>query len=107
MLLLWDAPGVRQNLTGEPRTVESIVGWRCYVRIIDGGFPYSYNAVPRPNDVYAIEVYQPPDIPLEYRHQYWRNIKVGRQTQKAPCTLVVMWTMTEAQRALRRLANPK
>jgi Carboxypeptidase regulatory-like domain len=106
-LLLRDAPGFRQNLNGDPRYVESTVGWRCVKRIVDGGFPYRYNPVQHPKDVYAIEVYQPPDIPLEYRHWYWNDIRVGRQTIKAPCTLVVMWTMTEAQRLLRRMGNPK
>lgn len=103
MLVLRDAPGFRQNLNGDPRTVESIVGWRCYVRIVDGGFPYSYNPIRRPKDIYAVEVYQPPDIPPEYRHHYW-----GRSGKSAtPCTLVVMWTMSEAQRSLKRMATPK
>jgi hypothetical protein len=106
-LLLRDSPGFRQNLNGNPTTVESIVGWRCIRWILDGGFPYSYNPVPRPKDVYAIEVYQPPDIPLEYRHWMWGTIRVGRTTQSAPCTLVVMWSMSEAQRGLRRMGNPK
>ncbi len=105
-LLLRDSPGFRQNLNGNPATVESTVGWRCIRWILDGGFPYSYNPVPHPNDVYAIEVYQPPDIPLEYRHWYWGSIRVGRTTQSAPCTLVVLWSMSEAQRALRRMAKP-
>lgn len=103
MLILKDAPGFRQNLNGDPRSVESIVGWRCIVRIVDGGFPYSYDAVPRPKDVYAVEVYQPPDIPPEYRHWYWDRNRRGRYFQ--PCTLVVMWSMQEAQRDLRRMAN--
>ena len=81
-LLLRDSPGFRQNLNGSPKHVESIVGWRCIEGSYDGGFPYRYNPMPNPKDVYAIEVYQPPDIPLEYRHQYWGDIKVGRQTQK-------------------------
>lgn len=103
MLVLRDAPGFRQNLNGNPKTVESIVGWRCFVRIVDGGFPYSYNPIQRPNDIYAVEVYQPPDIPLEYRHHYW-----GRKGKSmTPCTLVVMWTMLEAQRSLKRMATPK
>ena len=106
-LLLRDSPGFRQNLNGNPRSVESTTGWRCIRAIYDGGFPYRYNVIPKPKDVFAIEVYQPPDIPLEYRHWYWGDIKVGRQTQKAPCTLVVMWSMTEAQRQLRRMTKPK
>jgi hypothetical protein len=106
-LLLRDAPGFRQNLNGNPTTVQSIVGWRCIKMLWDGGFPYSFSPARRPRDVYAIEVYQPPDIPLEYQHQYWGQIRVGRKTQLAPCTLVVMWSMTEAQRQLKRLAPPK
>lgn len=103
MLVLRDAPGFRQNLNGDPRQVESIVGWRCMVRIIDGGFPYSYNPIQRPKDIYAVEVYQPPDIPLEYRQWYWS--RSSRQKYSTPCTLVVMWTMTEAQRSLRRMGS--
>jgi hypothetical protein len=105
MLVLRDAPGFRQNLNGNPTTVESTVGWRCIVRILDGGFPYSYNPVPRVKDLYAVEVYQPPHIPLEYRHWYWGKSRNGKYP--APCTLVVMWSMQEAQRGLRRLGDPK
>jgi hypothetical protein len=104
-LLLRDVPGFRRNLNGNPNTVESIVGWRCIRWIYDGGFPYSYNPIPRPRDVYAIEVYQPPDIPLEYRHQYWSYNQKGKYSQ--PCTLVVMWSMQEGQRGLRRIARPQ
>lgn len=105
MLVLRDAPGFRQNLNGNPTTVESTVGWRCIVRILDGGFPYSYNPIQRVKDLYAVEVYQPPDIPLEYRHWYWGTS--GRRKYSTPCTLVVMWSMQEAQRDLRRLGGQK
>jgi hypothetical protein len=101
-LLLRDAPGFRQNLNGPATTVESIVGWRCIKWIYDGGFPYSYTPVVRPNEVFAIEIYQPPDIPLEYRQHYW-----GRRGGAKPCTLVVMWSMKEAQRQLKRMAAEK
>jgi hypothetical protein len=102
-LILRDVPGFRQNLNGTPTTVESIVGWRCWRIIYDGGFPYSYNPIPKPTDIYAVEVYQPPDIPKEYQHQYWG--KSGKSS--APCTLVVMWSMREAQKGLRRMSTPK
>ena len=105
-LVLRDVPGFRQNLNGDPTTVESIVGWRCIAWILDGGFPYSYNPIPRVNDLYAVEVYQPPDIPSEYRHWYWSRPS-GRKRYSTPCTLVVMWSMQEAQRGLRRLGNQK
>ena len=107
-LLLRDSPGFRQNLNGNPRSVESTVGWRCIKTIYDGGFPYTgFSPVPNPKDVYAIEIYQPPNIPLEYRHWYWQDKRVGRQIQKVPCTLVVMWSMTEAQRQLKKMATEK
>ena len=105
-LLLRDVPGFRQNLNGAANTVQSIVGWRCISWILDGGFPYSFDPVPKPTDVFAIEVYQPPDIPLEYRQFYWGRVRVGRKTQSAPCTLVVMWSTAEAQKGLKRLSAP-
>jgi hypothetical protein len=104
-LVLRDAPGFRQNLNGTPTTVESIVGWRCWILIVDGGFPGAGRNINRPTDIYSVEIYQPPNIPPEYSHWYWGWSEKGKYSQ--PCTLVVMWSMTEAQRALRRLANPK
>ena len=106
-LLLRDSPGFRRNLNGNPNTVESTVGWRCIKTIFDGGFPYSVPPVVRPREVYAIEVYQPPDIPLEYRQHYWESVRNGRSTSSMPCTLVVMWTVKEAQKGLKRLAAQK
>jgi len=106
-LVLRDAPGFRQNLNGNPTTVESIVGWRCWRRIVDGGYPGAGRNIYRPQDIYAIEIYQPPNIPPEYSHWYWGTSGGGRNKISTPCTLVVMWSMTEAQRGLRRLANPK
>jgi len=102
-LVLRDAPGFRQNLNGSPTTVESIVGWRCWIRIVDGGFPGAGRNIYRPADIYAVEIYQPPDIPPEYRQHYWG--KSGKSS--APCTLVVMWSMREAQRQLKRMATAK
>jgi hypothetical protein len=106
-LLLRDAPGFRRNLNGSGKTVESIVGWRCINWIYDGGFPYARPPIVRPNEVYAIEVYQPPDIPLEYRHHMWGAKQAGRSKQTVPCTLVVVWTVREAQKGLKRLSPPK
>lgn len=106
-LVLRDAPGFRQNLNGNPTTVESIVGWRCWRMIYDGGFPGAGRNIYRPRDIYAIEIYQPPDIPPEYQNSYWGQIKVGRKTQPAPCTLVVMWSVAEVQRQSRRMATAK
>ena len=103
-LVLRDAPGFRQNLNGSATTVESIVGWRCWRKIVDGGRPGN-GGIFRPNDIYAIEIYQPPDIPKEYQHAYWGSTKSGRTTLSVPCTLVVMWSMSEARHQLKRLAT--
>lgn len=103
-LVLRDAPGFRQNLKGSATTVESIVGWRCWQKIVDGGVPGA-GPIYRPGDIYAVEIYQPPNIPLEYRSHYWGWNPKGKYRQ--PCTLVVMWSMREAQRQLTRLANAK
>lgn len=106
-LVLRDAPGFRQNLNGSATTVESTVGWRCWHRIVDGGFPGAARNIYRPRDIYAIEIYQPPDIPKEYQHWYWGRSRVGSRSVSAPCTLVVMWSMAEAQRQLRRMGTAK
>jgi len=105
-LVLRDAPGFRRNLRGNPNTVESIVGWRCTKWIYDGGFPYSYNPVLKVAELYAVEVYQPPDIPPEYQHWYWAE-RNNRNKYSTPCTLVVMWSMAEYQRNVKRMEREK
>lgn len=105
-LVLRDAPGFRRNLQGNPNTVQSIVGWRCIKWIYDGGFPYSYNPVVKVDELYAVEVYQPPDIPPEYQHWYWAE-RNNRSRSSRPCTLVVLWTMAEYQRSVKRMAREK
>jgi hypothetical protein len=106
MLVLRDAPGFRRNLRGYPNTVESIVGWRCIKWIYDGGFPYTVSPIQKAADIYAVEVYQPPDIPPEYSHQIWDE-RNRRNKTSTPCTLVVMWSMSEYQRHLSRTAREK
>jgi hypothetical protein len=103
-LVLRDVPGFRRSLHGSTHTVESTVGWRCIKYIVDGGFPYSFNPIRKVSELYAVEVYQPPDIPPEYRHWYWVDNKKAKIA--TPCTLVVMWSMLEAQRELKRI-HPK
>lgn len=105
-LVLRDVPGFRQNLNGSGTTVEAIVGWRCWKLVIDGGFVAGSNPIRRPQDIYAIEVYQPPDIPPEYSHYTWGKSN-PRQKYSTPCTVVVMWSMREAQRSLSRIQGTK
>jgi Carboxypeptidase regulatory-like domain len=104
-LVLRDVPGFRRSLHGSAHTVESTVGWRCIKYIFDGGFPYSYAPIRKVTELYAVEVYQPPDIPPEYGHWYWVDNKKAKLA--TPCTLVVMWSMSEAQRELKQMQRTK
>ena len=92
--LLRDTPGFRVDVTPRGRTAKSVVGWRCIKTLVDGDELKRTNPTPRPQDVFAVEVFQPRDIPPEYRHWYWR--------EKYPCTLVVFWS----KRVLRRGLPP-
>ena len=103
LLVLRDVPGFRRNLHGNPNTVESIVGWRCVKVIYDGG--RLYVPIYKVAELYAVEVYQPPDIPPEYGHWYWGENK--KEKLVMPCTLVVLWSMSEAQRELKQMQRKK
>jgi len=92
-LVLRDVPGFRQNLNGDPRSVESTVGWRCITAIVDGRPPGPIDPIPRVRDMFAVEVYQPGEVPPEYRHWYWRG--------RYPCTLVVFWSNRVARQKVR------
>jgi hypothetical protein len=101
-LILSDLPGFAQDPEGNPTAVDSIVGTRCSRLIVDGGFPYSSRPIRSVQDVYAIEVFQPPDVPSEYEHWTWGTSQPG-QKDSTSCALVVIWSVQEAQRSLRRL----
>lgn len=90
-LVLRDQPGFRQNLNGDPRTVESIERWRCITTLVDGRQPSVIDPLPRVRDMFAVEVYRDDEYPPEYRH--WR--------EKTPCTLVVFWSMRVGRQAMR------
>ena len=92
-LVLRDMPGFRQNLNGDPRTIESITGWRCIQPVVDGRLPSAIDRIPRVRDMFAVEVYQPNEVPPEYQHLFWRG--------EAQCTLVVFWTNRVGRQKLR------
>lgn len=94
--VLRDQPGFRQNLNGDPRLVESTVGWRCIAAIVDGREVNDMNPVPRPQEMFAVEIYQPDEMPPEYQHFYWRG--------PTRCTLVVFWTERAVKQAIDRAA---
>jgi len=92
--LLRDEPGFRVDVAPRGRTVRSVVGWRCIKSLVDGDEIKLTNPVPRPQDVFAIEVFQRGEVPPEYRHWPWRG--------KYPCTLVVYWTKRVLSQGLPR-----
>ena len=96
--LLLGAPGVRPDSGGSPNVAESILGSSCWGLIIDGGFPISSRPIRSIEEVYAIEVFRPPDIPVEFEH--WTRSLPGQNGATA-CAIVVMWSMREAQRSFR------
>jgi len=98
--LLLRGPGFRPDSGGSPMVAESILGSSCWGLIVDGGFPISSRPIRSVQEVYAIEVFRPPDIPPEFEH--WTRSLPGQNGATA-CAIVVMWSMREAQRSLRRL----
>jgi hypothetical protein len=102
--LLLRGPGFRPDPGGSPMVAESSLGSSCWGLIVDGGFPISSRPIRSVQEVYAIEVFRPPDIPPEFEH--WTRSLPG-QNGATPCAIVVMWSMREAQRSLRRLEGEK
>ena len=82
--VLRDVDGFRVTVGKEGRDVIPTKGWRCTVVLVNGNARSLSNPLPRVRDLYAVEVYQPEDMPPEYQHWYWRGAY--------PCTLVVIWT---------------
>jgi hypothetical protein len=96
--LLLRGPGFRPDSGGGPMVAESILGLSCWGLIVDGGFPISSRPIRGVEEVYAIEVFRPPDIPPEFEH--WTRSLPGQNGATA-CAIVVMWSMREAQRSFR------
>jgi hypothetical protein len=99
--VLGDVPGFRlinvrsrYNRGVMVRDVESVEGWRCIVRLVNGNAMSLTNQEPLPKDLIGVEVYQPHEAPPEYRHWIWRG--------RFPCTLVNYWT----RQAQRRRGEP-
>ena len=91
-------PGVRPDSGESLMLAESTLGSSCWGVIVDGGFPISSRPIRSVEEVYAIEVFRPPDIPPEFEH--WTRSLPGHNGATA-CAIVVIWSMREAQRSLR------
>lgn len=89
-----DEPGFRIGVNKYGRTYASIEDWRCVMQIVDGDEIKRTNPLPRPQDVFAVEIYQRGEYPPEYWHWAWRG--------RYPCTLVVFWTKRVLSKGLRR-----
>lgn len=96
--LLLQGPGFRPDSGGSPMVAGSTLGSSCWGLIVDGGFPISSRPIRSVQEVYAIEVFRPPDIPPEFEH--WTRSLPG-QKGATDCAIVVMWSMREAQRSVR------
>ena len=103
-LLLKDVPGFRPDTTESAMVPQSPLGASCWELIVDGGFPISSRPIRGVEEIYSIEVFHPPDFPPEFEH--WARSPAS-QSGKTPCAIVVMWSMSEAQRSLRRLEGQK
>lgn len=103
-LLLRDVPGSRPDSSGTSINAESTIGSSCWGLIVDGGFPISSRPIRSVEEIYAIELFRPPDIPPEFEH--WTRSHPGKN-KATPCAIVVMWSMQEAQRSLRQLEGEK
>lgn len=96
--LLLRGPVSPPDSGGSPTVAESTLGSSCWGLIVDGGYPISSRPIRSAQEVYAIEVFRPPDIPPEFEH--WTRSLPG-QNGATPCAIVVMWSMREAQRSVR------
>jgi hypothetical protein len=97
-LLLKVVSGFQPDSGESAMGTQSPLGASCWGLIVDGGFPISSRPIRGVEEVYAIEVFHPPDFPPEFEH--WARTLPGRNGE-TPCALVVMWSMAEAQRSLR------
>ncbi len=97
-LLLKDVPGFRPDTSESAMVPQSPLGASCWELIVDGGFPISSRPIRGVEEIYSIEVFHPPDFPPEFEH--WARPSAG-EGGETPCAIVVMWSMSEAQRSLR------
>jgi hypothetical protein len=97
-LVLRDVPGFRPDSTENPPVAPSTLGSSCWGLIVDGGFTISSRPIRSVDEVYAIEVFRPPDFPPEFEH--WMRSQAG-QNGGSSCAIVVVWSAREAQRSLR------
>lgn len=96
--LLLRGPEFQPDSGASQKVAESTLGSSCWGVIVDGGFPISSRPIRDLQEVYAIEVFRPPDIPPEFEH--WTRSLPGQDGATA-CAIVVMWSMREAQRSVR------
>jgi hypothetical protein len=65
---------------------------RCIHTLVDGRQLSRIDPIPRVRDMFAVEVYQPDEAPLEYQRWVWRGV---------PCTLVVFWSNRVGRQTVR------
>lgn len=106
--VFWEVPGFRMTtvrvaetrrsanseyvVANFRREAVSVRGWRCIRRIVNGHQVSLANPMPEPSQLRAVEVYQPSEVPPEYRQ--WASPPVAARvpSRGARCTVVNYWS---------------
>lgn len=86
-------PGMTVEAVQGRIVAKSTEGWRCVRRIVNGGLRARDAPPPDVNDLTAVEVFHPEEIPPEYAHHAWGTYGTKRFPMQVRCTLIVYWTI--------------
>lgn len=80
-------PFTNQELGRLDWTVSPTTGWRCLVQAFNGRERTARETIIRPEQIYAIEVYDVYErVPEPYKRYAWPS------DSRTPCTLIMYWT---------------
>lgn len=88
-----DVPGMTIVAVQGGIVPKSTRGWRCLRQIVNGGLRARDSPPPRAQDLTAVEVFHPDEIPPEYAHWAWGTYGTRRNPMNVRCTLIVYWTI--------------
>ena len=88
-----DVPGMTVEAVKGGIAAKSTRGWRCLKQIVNGGLRARDAPPPRAQDLTAVEVFHPDEIPPEYSHWAWGTYGTRRNPMNVRCTLIVYWTI--------------
>ncbi|HSA55215.1 MAG TPA: carboxypeptidase-like regulatory domain-containing protein [Gemmatimonadaceae bacterium] len=93
-LLAWvflDVPGMTVEAVQGGIVPKSRRGWRCLKSVVNGR-EWRWSEPPSLQNIQAIEVFHPEEIPPEYAHYAWGTYGTRRFPMNVRCTLIVYWT---------------